>query len=81
MCMHLLLQFYADSFETLQVFRLWAEDLYFFFRLFLLLFSQNELSYYDHFIGITRLKSNISCVKYHFTIYFPMGHVQKLSKR
>ena len=28
MCMHLLLQFYADSFDTLQVFRSWAEDVH-----------------------------------------------------
>ena len=47
MCMHLLLQFYSDCFETLQVFRLWAEDVYF-FQIILLLFSQNELS---HFCG------------------------------
>ena len=26
--MHLLLQFYGDSFETLHVFRLWSEDVH-----------------------------------------------------
>ena len=28
LCMHLLLQFNSDSFETLQVFRLWSEDVH-----------------------------------------------------
>ena len=28
MCMYLLLQFYADSFETLQVLRSWAKDVH-----------------------------------------------------
>ena len=29
LCIHHLLQFYADSFETLQMCRSWSEDLYF----------------------------------------------------
>ena len=28
LCMQLLLQFYANSFETLQVFRSWSEDVH-----------------------------------------------------
>ena len=42
LCMQLLLQFYFDSFETLQVFRSWSEDVHI-IRLFLSLFQKMNL--------------------------------------
>ena len=54
LCMHLLLQFYADCFETLLMFRSWSVEVHIVWimdiilKLFLALFTQNEIS---HFCG------------------------------
>ena len=51
LCMQLLLQFYSDSFETLQVIRSWSEDVNIVWMqssdYLLLLFLQNELSHFS----------------------------------
>ena len=49
LCMELLLQFYSDCFETLNLFGSWSEDVHIVWTkssdYFLSLFSQNELRY------------------------------------
>ena len=59
--MHLLLQFYADSFETLQMFRSWSEGAKLFGYIITLskilsLFSENKLSHFPDIItfNVTR---------------------------
>ena len=59
LCAQLLLQFYADLFETLQMFLSWSEDMHVLWILscdyFLSLFLQFELS---HFLGLFTIKVN-----------------------
>ena len=60
LCMQLLLQFYSDSFETIQVLRSWSEDVHIiwisFSDHFLSLFPQNEFSHFssENFMKIGR---------------------------
>ena len=67
LCAQLLLQFYADLFETLQMFLSWSEDMHVIWILswdyFFSLFPQFELS---HFLGVFTIKVNrylVPCVR------------------
>ena len=63
LCLKFLLQFYCDSFETLQVFRSWSEDVHIVWATssdyFLLLILQNNFS---HFCGPSEKILGILCM-------------------